>query len=293
MADNHAISYNDSTIKESLWDQIKDLDAINTYVTSKAGEVVVKQKTHHWETQDLATISAQNTVAEMADTSYDTVDPTDHYNSTEIIEKGFKVSTTDEVSDHAGFKSRYAREQVQAMKLYKNQLEFDVLRGTLCTGSSTITARAMAGIHTFAGNTYTTASGSVTFDSTEFNRLMGLAWDDGAQIETVLVSNLKDKVSGFTAGNTRNVDAKAAELVGRVDVYDGDNGRHTIVKHRYIVAGELIGYVNDFVLVGHLDAPKVAERPRAGRYLAGAVGGEATCQVSNPKAVIYAKTYAV
>ena len=293
MSQPYAISYNDAAVKELLWDSIKDLDAINTYVTSNAGEVAVGQKLHSWVVDPIDTISSQSTVNEMADTSYANTDPTILSNSTEIIEKGFKVSKTDENSNHAAFKSRFAREQVKAMKLWKNQLEYDVIKGSLTTGSSTVTARQMGGIESFAGNTYTTASGSVTFDSTEFNRLMGLAWDDGAEIQTVLVARgMKAKISAFTAGNTRNVEAKAAELVGRVDTYDGDNGRHKIIQHRYMTAGELTGYIDDYILVGHLDQPHYEERPAAGYYKAGSIVGESTVQVSNENAVLYAKTYA-
>jgi hypothetical protein len=293
MAD-YAISYNDAAIKESLWNSIKDLDAINTYLTSNAGTVKVTQKLHSWVVDPISTISSQATVKEMADTTYTNTDPTIVSNSTEIIEKGFKVSSTDENSDHAGFKSRFAREQVKAMKLWKNQLEYDAINGTLSTGSATVTARQMKGIVGFAGNTSSVTSGSVTFDATELNRLLGQAWDDGAEIQTVLVGKgLKAKISAMTTPNTRNIEAKAAELVGRVDAYDSDFGRVKIVAHRYVAAGKLVGYIDDYVLVGHLDEPHFEERPTAGYFKAGSIVGESTLQVSNANAVLYAQEYAV
>lgn len=292
MAD-YAISYNDLAIKESLWDSIRDLDSINTYLTSNAGTVKVGQKLHSWVVDPISTISSQSTVKEMADTTYSNTDPTLLSNSTEIIEKGFKVSGTDQNSDQAGFKSRFAREHIKAMKLWKNQLEYDAINGTLSTGSSTVTARTMKGISGFAGNTSTTASGSVTFDATELNKLLGQSWDDGAEITTILVGKgLKSKISAMTTTTTRNIEAKAAELVGRVDTYDSDFGRVKIVAHRYVTAGELIGYIDDFVLVGHLDEPHFEERPAAGYFKAGSIVGESTLQVSNANAVLYAKTYA-
>ena len=289
-----AVSYEDAAVRESLWDSIKDLDAINTYLTSNAGTVKVTQKFHSWVVDPISTISSQATVKEGADTTYVVTDPTILSNSTEIIEKGFKVTGTDQNSDHAGFKSRFAREQVKAMKLWKNQLEFDAIRGTLSTGSSTVTARTMKGLTGFAGNTSTTASGSVTFDATELNKLLGQAWDDGAEMQTVLVGKgVKQKISAMTTSNTRNIEAKAAELVGRVDAYDSDFGRVKIVSHRYVVAGELIAYIDDFILVGFLDEPHFEERPSAGYFKSGSIVGEATLQVSNANAVLYAKTYAV
>lgn len=292
MAD-YAISYNDLAIKESLWDSIRDLDSINTYLTSHAGTVKVTQKLHSWVVDPISTISSQSTVKEMADTTYSNTDPTLLSNSTEIIEKGFKVSGTDQNSDQAGFKSRFAREHIKAMKLWKNQLEYDAINGTLSTGSSTVTARTMKGISGFAGNTSTTASGSVTFDATELNKLLGQSWDDGAEITTILVGKgLKSKISAMTTTTTRNIEAKAAELVGRVDTYDSDFGRVKIVAHRYVTAGELIGYIDDYVLVGNLDEPHFEDRPAAGYYKAGTIVGESTLQVSNANAVLYAKTYA-
>ena len=289
-----AISYNDGSNRESLWDSMKDLDAINTYVTSHAGTVKVTNKVLSWVIDPIDVINSQSTVKEMADTVYANTDPTTLTNSTEIIEKGFKVSGTDESSDHAGFKSRFAREQVKAMKLWKNQLEYDVINGTLGTGSSTVTARTMKGMIGFAGNSYTTASGSVTFDSTEFNRLLSLAWDDGAEIDTVLVGKgLKSKISAFSTTNTRNIEAKAAELVGRVDVYDSDYGRVSIIAHRNVADGVLVGYMSDYVLVGNLVEPHFEDRPASGYYKAGSIVGESTVQVSNANAVLYALTYRV
>jgi hypothetical protein len=294
MASALGISYNDAAIKESLWDSIKDLDAINTYLTSNAGQVKVTQKLHSWVVDPIDTISALTTVLEGADTTYSVTDPTITSNSTEIIEKGFKVTGTDESSDHAGFKSRFAREQVKAMKLWKNQLEYDAIKGTLSTGSATVTARTMKGITGFAGNTSSVTSGSVTFDATELNKLLGQAWDDGAEIQTVLVGKgMKAKISAMTSPNTRNIEAKAAELVGRVDAYDSDFGRVKIVAHRYVTAGELVGYIDDYIKVGFLAEPHFEERPAAGYFKAGSIVGEGTLQVSHANAVLYAKTYAV
>lgn len=289
-----ALSYNDGAARESLWDSIKDLDAINTYLTSNAGTVKVTNKVHSWVIDPISTISSQATVKEGADTDYTNTDPSTLTNVTEIIEKGFKVTGTDQNTDHAGFKSRFAREQVKAMKLWKNQLEYDAINGSKDTGSMTLTARQMDGILAFAGNTAVTASGSVTFDATEFNKLLGQSWDDGAELNTVLVGKgLKSKISAFTTPNTRNIEAKAAELVGRVDAYDSDFGRVKIVAHRYVAAGRMVGYIDDYILVGHLDEPHFEERPAAGYYKAGSIVGESTVQVSNANAVLYAYEYAV
>lgn len=292
MASGIAISYNDGAVRESLWDSIKDLDAINTYLTSHAGTVKVTNKLHSWVVDPIDTISSQSAVLEGADTTYSVTDPTTLSNYTEIIEKGFKVSGTDESEDHAGFKSRFAREQVKAMKLWKNQLEYDCLKGVKATGSATVTARQMSGITAFAGNTYTTASGSVTFTSTVFNSLLSQTWDDGAEMNTILVGKgMKSTISGWSTTNTRNIDAKSAELVGRVDTYDSDFGRVKIVAHRYLNAGEMIAYMDDYILVGMLREPHFEERPSAGYYKSGAIVGEATLQVSNTNAVLYGKTF--
>ena len=367
-----AVSYNDPGIPQDLWPSIKDLDAVNSYVTSNAGSVEVSQKFHQWENDPFAIITGQNTIGEATDTVYANQDPVLQGNYTEIIERGVKITQTTKNSAHPATGDRWAREKSKKQSEFKNQLEWDAINGiaaagagtgsvsvvtlfaggnysaaptvafsaptsgTTATGtvvmtgsmvsSVTITnagtgyvsppaitfvggtgtgasaycyiagvARASAGLvsmigglGTVAANTGNNGSVLTTLTPTMLNGYLGQSDANGATIDTVLVnSTMKSRISGFTANNTRNVDASAAELVGRVDTYDSDFGRIKIIYHRNIVTSALLGYIGDYMNMGFLDPMHWEDRPAAGYYLAGAYVGEVTYQLSNPLAGLY------
>jgi hypothetical protein len=121
------------------------------------------------------------------------------------------------------------------------------------------------------------------------NTFLKNAWQAAGDHDTLLVGpTIKSRISGFvTGGNTRNVAASEAAVVGRIDVYDSDYGRVDVVLHRYVnnLAANtyevLVSYVRDFVQIGFLDQPHYEERAITGYYKPGAVVGEATCQLAN------------
>lgn len=287
-----AYSQGDLSVRESLWDQIKDLDALENYVTTNAGSVTATQKLHSWLTDPITATSSQVGTAEFADTTFAATNPTLNYNVMQIIEKGIAVAMTDQNSKHAGYSDRFAREQLKKMKEWKQQLEFSAVAGAMVTGDGT-SARTMKGLTGFASTLVSTLSSGVSLTSDMLNAYLGNAWAVGAEHDTVLVGRtLKERISSFSAGNTRSIDAKEAEVVGRVDVYDSDHGRVEIVKHRYVDSSPnavalpvLITYIKDYVQTAFLDEPHYEDRARTGYYKAGAIVGEATLQVDNEKAV--------
>jgi hypothetical protein len=290
-ASTGSFSYGHLASRESLWDQIKDLDVIESYVTSNAAKVDVTNKIHAWPQDPITATSSQAGTVELTDTSYVAANPTLLYNTTQIIEKGVRVTATLQNTKMAGFADKFAREQLKKMKEWKNQLEFSAVAGAMTTGTGTA-ARTMQGIAGFASTLATTQGSSVSLTSDMLNSYLGNAWEAGDNHDTILVGRtLKERISAFTSGNTRNIEAKAAELVGRVDVYDSDHGRVEIVKHRYVnnitgtVTNTLVSYIKDYVQVGFMDEPHFEDRAQTGYFKSGAIVGEATMQVDNELAV--------
>lgn len=285
MAGTGSYSYGDTTQKESLWDGLKDLYPEESYVTSTSGKVDVLQKVHSWNVDPIANVTAGAGTLELSDTSYVGNDPTLISNHTQIIEYGFAVSQSSAHAQHVGG-DKFAREQMKAMKKWKKNLEVSAVAGTLVSGTGTA-ARTMQGFARFA--TLTTGHSGVSLTSDIFDGLLQNNWDfGGAEHDTVLVSRvLKARISSFTVGNTRNVDASEATLYGRIDVYDSTVGRVKVVLSR--VANNLsantyesmVSYIQDFVMIGFLDEPHFEERAVTGYYKPGAVVGEATVQLSN------------
>lgn len=290
-ASTGAFSFGDSSSRESLWDQIKDLDAIETYVTSNSSKVDVTNKVHSWVVDPITATSSQSGTVELTDTSYAATNPSVLTNMTQIIENGFRVSSTNQNTKHAGFSDKFAREQMKAMKMWKNQLEFSAVAGSLVSGTGTA-ARQMKGIAGFASTLATTCGSGVSLTSAMLNAYLMEALNQGASHDTVLVGpTLKTRISMFTENNTRNIPASDAAIVGRVDVYDSDGGRVKVVYHRYVqsisgvVTQGLVSYLSDYIQVGFMDEPHYEDRPNTGYFKSGSIVGEATVQVDNEKAV--------
>lgn len=280
-----AYSYGDTTIKESLLNEIIDLDPLETFVTSNAGTIPVTQHFHGWNVDPITTQTNGSGAAELSDTTYAATNPEYITNSTQIIEKGWQVSRSAQNSDHAGMESKIAREKMKKMKEWKQNFEISATVGTLVSGTGTA-GRTMQGFVRFA--TLTSGHSGVSLTSDMLNEFLKNAWAAAGEHDTVLVgATLKSRISSFTVGNTRNVKAEDASLVGRIDVYDSDFGRVDVVLHRYINQAAansynvLATYIKDYVNVGYLDEPHEEDRPAAGYYANGAVVGEATVQLGN------------
>ncbi len=279
-------------MREDLCDQIKDIDVIETRVSSSSETVPVSNKVHSWVVDPIEVVSSQSGTAENADTTYTSVNPTLGTNHTQIIEYGVSVSGTQLNTDHAAIGDKYAREKLKKMKVWKNQLELSAVAGALVSGTGTA-ARRMRGI---AGFTTTNKSGfsSVSLTSDILNMILRSGYDIGAKLDTALVGSiLKQRISSFSSPNTRNIDASTATVVYRVDVYDSDFGRIEIHPHQYVNLATtqsqvgILMYQSDVVRVGVMDAVHHEERAITGYFKSGAVVGEYTIEVGNEKGTSY------
>lgn len=284
-------SYGNAAIKQSLTDDIYDLDPIETYAFTNAAKVPVTQVFHNWVT-DPATVATSTTgIVEGADTTYSMTNPNLLGNMTQIFEQGVKVTYSNINSDAAGGDA-FAREKMKKMKTWKDTAERAFVIGSLVTGNGTNSGRAMQGFARFASGTMLTSMSGVTLTSSLFNERLGIGYDNGAEYETALVGRtLKEKISGFTSPNTRNIDARSGEVVYRVDVYDSDHGRVKIVKHRHVngytnhTYATMVLYMEDAVQAGILDEVGYQDRAQTGYFKAGAIVGEHTAIVRNPVGV--------
>lgn len=286
-------SYGDSSMREDLSDQIKDIDVLETRVSSSSETVKVTNKVHSWVLDPIEVVSSQVGAAEMADTTYVNTNPTLGTNTTQIIEYGVSLGGTQLHTDHAGFDNKWAREKMKKMKTWKNQLEFSAVAGAKVSGTGTA-ARTMAGIASFA-STNKTGFSSVSLTSDILNLLLRRGYDVGAKFDTCLVGSImKQRISSFSSPNTRNVEASTATVVYRVDVYDSDFGRIEIHPHQYVNAAfaqtqnGVILYQGDIVRIGVMDSVHYEDRAITGYYKAGAIVGEYTVEVGNEKALSWA-----
>lgn len=292
MAQTAGYSYGDLAMREDLSDQIRDIDVLETRVSSSSETVKVTNKIHSWVLDPIEVVSSQVGTAELADTSYVQTNPTLGQNTTQIIEYGIAVAGTEMNTDHAGYDNKYAREKLKKMKTWKNQLEYSAVAGALVSGTGTA-ARKMKGIAGFA-STNKTGFSSVSLTSDILNLVLRIGYDIGAKYDNCLVGSiLKQRISSFSSPNTRNVEASTATVVYRVDTYDSDFGRIEIHPHQYVNAATtqtqygMVNYMSDVVRIGVMDSVHHEERAITGYYKNGALVGEYTVEVGNEKGIGY------
>ena len=284
-----AYTYDDNAKREDLLDIITNLDFKEVQLVSGLGTSTAKAILHQWLTDSLKT-PGHNAYVEGVDASYpDRTDPQRLTNHCQIIRVGFDVSDTERDVDHAGFNDRYAYETQKALKEWKQDLEFAIMRGSLSCGSGS-GARQMVGIKNwFAGHNITNQSG-VSLSETLLNDRLQDVWDDGTEVNALYLSMYhKRKVSGFTAGSTKFTESTDRRLVNAVDVYEADAARMVkLFKHRYVkVTGtdysgannsDVIGIDEDKFKIAHLRKPFVRELAKTGDSTKGEVVGESTLE---------------
>ena len=123
------------------------------------------------------------------------------------------------------------------------------------------------------------------------NDYLQLVWDNGSEVNAIYCPMyMKRKISGFTAGSTKNIDAEDKRLVNCVDIYEADAA--SVVKlfaHRYVtVSGDtnydVVGVNEEALQIDWLRRPFDREIARTGDSTKGEVVGECTFVCKNPNA---------
>jgi len=200
------------------------------------------------------------------------------------MKQGFKVSDTERDVNTASFNDRYAYEQTKALRLIKNDMEYALMRGSLASGQTNV-ARLLRGVK--ASLSLITAQSGVSMTEAMLNDYLQLVWDNTAtQVNAVYCPMyMKRKISGFTAGSTKNINAADKRLINSVDVYEADAA--SLVKlfaHRYVsITGTdtnygVVGLDEDKFRTAYLRKPKVVESAKVGDWTGGNIITELTLE---------------
>lgn len=255
--------------REDLEDVIHDLFPEDTYLLTNLDKVNATATYHEWLSDEPAA-AASNINIEGDDSTFATiVQPNRFGNYTQILNKTFVISGTQEVVSKAGRKSEIGRQAMKQMRELKRDVEYALSRNQAGTAGAAGTGRSMAGVESWIGATAassanativvlstTTASattapltggtpagptdGSTTAALTEADLKLALegAWANGGDTDTILVSpTQKAVIDGFTGVATRNVDigrTEQAVITGAANVYVSSFGVHRVVQHRYM-----------------------------------------------------------
>lgn len=270
-------------MREDLLDVLTNLSPTETQLITGLGTSTASATQHEWLMDTLSSVKDNNYV-EGADASFNNItNPSRLINYTQIMRQGFKVSDTERAVNTAGFSDRYDYEGIKALKMLKNDMEYAVLRGTIQSIVGGTTAGKMQGIKSWLS--IVTSQSGVSLSETILNDYLQNVWNLGTEVNAVYVPmTLKRRISGFTAGATKNVNLTDRRLVNAVDVYEADAARMVkLFAHRYVtVSGDthndIVGINEDLFRVAYLRKPFKREIPRTGDAAKGEVLTEATLE---------------
>jgi hypothetical protein len=223
--------------REDLTDIITNISPMDTWFTSTIGSANVKGTYHEWQVDALSAAGA-NAKVEGASASDGTITPTSRLgNYTQIMEKCFKISKTEEAIDKAGRKSEIAYQTEKHMKELARDLEYALLLSSAAASGASGTARTLNGFYGFVSASGSKTSGSATgVQLTEalLNDNLQAIWAAGGKPSNVLCGAYqKRKISSFTT-NTRYMVADENKLASAVDVYQSDFGTIAIRLHHQV-----------------------------------------------------------
>lgn len=275
-------TYDSNARKESLLNLISNISPLETSLLTMLGKSSASNTLHEWVSDTLTAAAAQS-IVEGSDASFAArTNPTRVQNQTQIIRVDFQVTDTERARNYPGFKDRYAYEMEKAMKEWRNNTEFNLLRSTLATGTGSAT-RTMVGLKGSI-TTVATAQSGVSLSENQLNDYLQNAWNQGGTPSDVLVGpRLKRRISGFTANSTRNVMADEKKAVNVVDTYVSDFGVVRINLHRYMtVSGDtnydILGIQPDKFRTAYFREPEHVSLAKTGSSTKGMIEGELTLE---------------
>jgi hypothetical protein len=258
--------------REDLEDIIYDLFPMDTWALTNLAKSKANATFHEWLGDEPAAAAA-NIQIEGNDATFATIaNPSRYGNYTQIFDKTFMISGTQEVVSKAGRKSEIGRQALRKMKELKRDVEFSLTRNAAGTAGSNTVGRSSAGMESWIGATtpsataatnvvLTTAAASGTytevtsgapatgptdtlagstaaFTEAALNLALEGAWDDGGETDVLLMTPTnKNQFNSFTSIATRNIDVGRGDqafIVGASDVFVSSFGTHRVVQHRYM-----------------------------------------------------------
>lgn len=281
-------TYQDASIREDLLDIISDVSPDDNPLSTLLKTSSASQTVHQWLEDYIARPTANSGVPEGSAATYaDLTQPARRTNVTQIIRQTYRVSGTERAVTVAGAGDPLTYQKGKALRQWKNQQEFALIRGALGSGASG-TGATMIGIEAAVTSHYTARLSGTSLSETEFNAMVyDVAIDVGTDyvFDTVLTTlQLRQKLSTFTAGSTRYVDASDMKLTRKVMVYESDFGVHKIFGHKDVSSSnatpgpKVIGLREASWRIAYLRKPKDEMLAKDGDRENGEIIGELTLE---------------
>jgi len=237
--------------KEDVDDKIYRTTPEETPFISAIGRGKTSSVNPEWQT-DALEAPTNNKVVQGNEPTPNALTPTVMLgNRTQISEKTYAVTRTQEQIGKYGRASEVAYQDAKKMVELKRDIEFAALQNsTAIPGSSTVAPQAR-GVLGFIYNSTSFGTGGAdpnpitntaqtdgtqrAFTEALLNEAATKAWDNGAKgnLSLYIPSQQRAKFSGFSADSTKWTSTKDTTLNATIDVYRGDFGTYKVINSRY------------------------------------------------------------
>ena len=236
--------------REQLADAIYNIAPEETPFVSAIGKGKASGTFHEWQTDSLAA-AVNNKVEQGNQAAVAAVTPTKRVgNRTQISEKTFGVTGTQEVVDKAGRKSEVAYQKAKKMVELKRDIEFAAINnGTAIAPTAGVAPQSRGltgwlmtnnslgatGVAPNADTNVAPTDGTLrSFTEAMLKDVAQKCWEQGGDPTMLFVPGaLRATVSAFTGAATKFDKTEDKTIYATVEVYVGDFGRYSIVNSRH------------------------------------------------------------
>ena len=282
------ITYQSGTRKEDLLDFIADVSPDDNPLSTLFGTTEARATTHEWTEDYQGRPTAVSSAVEGSAAVFsDLTNPARRTNVTQIIRQTYRVSDTLRAVDVAGMSDMLDYQASKAALIWKNNLEFSIVRATIASGDSGV-ARTMAGIQAIVTSHYTTRNSGTSLSETELNAMVYDVANDVGMNDVfdmlVLPLQIRQKVSTFTAGSTKYVEASDKRLTRPVAVYESDFNVMRVFAHKDVTSAaatpgpHVLGLKEDKWKLAYSRRPTRTELAKVGSSADGMIEGEVTLE---------------
>lgn len=282
-------TYDSKIRREDLLDVITDVSPDENPLMTMLATTTASQTLHEWPEDYLSRPTSVAKSSEGSDATFeDLTDPNRRHNITQIVRTTYRVSSTQRAVDVAGMSDPFDYHADKALRDWKNKAEYSILNATIASGDSGV-AREMAGIQAFVTSHYTNLNSGTSLSEEHFNAVVKTVWEDVGSddvFDMVLCPmGLRQKISTFTAGSTKYVDARDRRLTRPVMVYESDGGVHRIFAHKDVPSsgttpGPMVNFLKeDKIRIAYLRRPERTLLAKTGSADKGMIEGELTVEM--------------
>ena len=231
-------SYDTVGTKEDVSDVITNLSPTKTPFQSMIGSDTCHHRTFSWLEDSLRAVQVNAKIEGFTASDATLTPPVSRSNVTQILEKTFKISNTEEVVDKYGRAKESAYQTVIAGEETKRDLENAMVGlDQAAVAGDNSTARQMASALQQIHANVTVAGGTAALTETKLLSLGQACYNEGADPSVFMIKPADSLiVAGFTgaSGRSRNFNDNAKTLTNVVNLYVSPFGEYKVVLNRFL-----------------------------------------------------------